>query len=107
MGIASRDGCLAGKRAVFFVILVAAIALLWGQPPGYAADKKFVEGIVKSVSGTEIEVGGMTYDIAGVPLTAGPRKRVSPSDLAPGTKVTLIFRGGALRLVVVHPHIVE
>lgn len=101
-----RGGRRTAMRAAFFVVPVLAVALLFWQHPGHAADLKFVEGIVKGVSGAEIDVGGKTYRISGVPLRTASRKAVSPAEL-PGRKVTLQFRRGALVYVLVHPNVME
>lgn len=106
MGIVQRAGRRAGRRVILLVIPALAVALLLGQHPGRAADLKVVEGIVKSVSGTEIEVGGKSFNISGVPLRTASRKAVSPAEL-PGRKVALYFRGGVLISVLVYPNIVE
>jgi len=107
MGIVPRDGLRVGTRAVMFLLAVMVVSMLWGPRPGQAADLRIVTGSVKSVSATELEVGGQTYNISGVPIRTATRQPVSSSQLAPGTKVDLHFRGGKLVLVYVYPNIVE
>ena len=115
MSIIQRVGRRAGRWAIFLFIPALAFVLFLGQPPGHAAeskpgratDLKFVEGAVKSISGTEIEVGGKSYKITGVPLISASRKTVSPADIPTGSIVTLTFRRGVLTSVRVHPNIVE
>ena len=106
MGIVPKAGRRAGWRVIVFTVTFLAVGLLPEWNSGHAAGMKFVEGIVKGVSGTTIDVGGKTYTISGAPVRTASRKAVSPAEL-PGRKVTLHFRGGAPVFVLVHPKVVE
>lgn len=107
MGNGPRDGRRAVARAAFFIIPVLAISLFVGRQPGHAADLRIVSGIVTSVSATELDVDGRPYVIARVPVRTARREPVLPTELSPGTKVDLYFRGEKLLLVHVYPNIAE
>lgn len=106
MGIVPRGKLQTGTRAVLFIIAVLAVSLFVGRHAGHAAEPRMgmVTGIVKSVSATELDVSGKSYDIAGVPFRTGTGKSVSPADVLPGTKVDLYFRGQKLLFVHVYPY---
>ena len=103
MGVVARKGCGTGRRTVLFIIAFVAIFLFAGRASGLAADLRAMTGIVQSVSETEIEVGGHTYNISGVPLRNASAKPVSPSEISRGTQVKLVFRGERLVRVRVYP----
>ncbi len=106
MGIVRRYALRTGTRAVLFIVAVLAASLFLGQHEGRAADLRMgmVTGIVKSVSATELDVDGRTYNIAGVPLRTATGKSVSPAEILPGTKVDLYFRGQKIMFVHVYPY---
>ncbi len=105
MGIGLRVGRRPAKRAVFVIVPILAVSLVLGAHWSQAADMRIVTGLVKSVSGTEIEVKGRTYDIAGVPIRNAAGRPVPLAELSAGTKVDLYFSAGKLRLVHVYANV--
>lgn len=102
MGNVPRHGRRAGVLAAVVIIPILAMSLFAaGQPD--AANLKVVAGVVRSVHGTEINLSGTTFNIAGVPLRTGDLKPFPLSELSPGMTVELYFRGDKLLFVHVNP----
>ncbi len=104
MGIVPRNDRRMAARAVAVLLAVVAVALVWSAGAAHAAsDIRVVNGIVRSISTTEIDVDGATYNISGVPLRAGRGTPVSVGEISSGRMVDLVFKSGKLVLVHVYP----
>lgn len=86
--------------------MMVAILALGG--PAAAGDLKVVRGIVGTVTGSMIILGGGgSVDLAGVTIQNPSGKDVPISEITPGTKVGLYYRRGTLSSVLVYPSMVE
>lgn len=75
--------------------------------PAAAGDLKVVQGIVGTVSGSHIFMGGKSVDLNGVTIQNPSGKEVSITEITPGTKVGLYYRRGTLTSILVYPSMVE
>ena len=92
---------------VYALVFLTACFLV-SAPPGVAGDLKVVRGIVGTVTGSLIILGGGgSVDLAGVTIQNPSGKEVLISDITPGTKVGLYYRRGTLSSVLVYPSMVE
>ncbi len=89
-------------------VLAAILSLVLGSVSvlarsGEADDRlKSVMGIVERVSGTDISVGGKTYDFKGVPMrNAQGADTVEMSSLR-GKTVEIVYRNGKIDFVTVY-----
>lgn len=95
------------RAAAACALLFMAVAILASGPPAAAGDLKTVHGIVGTVSGSHLFLGGKSVDIAGVSIQNPSGKELSVAEIAPGTKVGLFYRRGTLESVLVYPPMVE
>lgn len=93
-----------GRIAILIAVLVIVLGSGAVDPHfGAAADRqKSVMGIVESVSGTVISLGGKSFDLQGVPVrNASGTGTVDPSSLR-GRTVEIVFRNERLDSVTVY-----
>jgi len=88
-------------------LLFMAMVILASGHPVAAGDLKVVRGIVGTVSGSHLFLGGKSVDLAGVSIQNPSGKELSLAEIAPGTKVGLFYRRGTLESVLVYPPMVE
>ena len=90
-----------------YALVFLTTFFLVSAPPGVAGDLKVVRGIVRTVTGSMIILGGGSVNLAGVTIQNPSGKEVLISDITPGTKVGLYYRRGTLSSVLVYPPMVE
>jgi hypothetical protein len=75
--------------------------------PAVAGELRVVRGIVGTVTGHAIFLGGRSVDLDGVEIQDPSGKKVDISEIKPGAKVGLFYRRGTLVSVLVYPAMVE
>lgn len=96
----SGRGRIAFLAAVLLIVVGSGTVL---PGVGHANDRlRSVMGIVERVSGTDVSVGGKSYDLKDVPIRSA--QGGGPVDAASlrGTTVEIVFRNGKLDSVMVY-----
>lgn len=103
-GIERRRGSAAAAATA---AAVAAALFFVTAAPGFGADRRIVRGIVGTVAGTRVFLGGASYDLAGVVVRNPSGNEVGKEKIVPGAKVDLVISGGTVVSAVVYEPMVE
>ena len=111
-GATMREERKRGMREWFRAAGVAAAAfmtvcLLGLGGPAHAGELKVVRGVVGTVTGDMIFVGGKSIDLNAIEIHDTSGKKVAISEIKPGTTVGLYYRRGTLVSVLVYPAMME
>lgn len=93
-----------GRIALLAAILSIVLGGVTVLPrSGETADRmKSVMGIVERVSGTDVVVGGKTYDLKGVPMRSAQGAGTVEMSSLRGKTVEIVFRNGKIDSVTVY-----